>query len=192
MQVGAWIGHGVASLVFFLAGASRVWAEPAHAASFLPDPTAVAAIDITLTPTGLLTRSPMTESMLAKVGCVFSSRFDRDKAARIVAVLRQGATLSPDSDRPFQLRNAVALTLTSGRTITLLMGDESNPAMPVHGLVDGGESIKRLPLVLEPAAVQALRELAFDLAARPTMSAICRELKKNPPTGRKADERSIR
>jgi len=144
-----------ASLLLLCLGS--VDAPAAQASSRTPlDGEEIVSATVVLFPSGIDTRAPLTEALLALQGCTFTTAGDAARHVALAGILNRRLTDGPEGDGfPNHLRNLVYLRLRDGARVRYTLTDEYDAQGRVYGWVDSYAGDGR-PLV-------AGRELLFDL-----------------------------
>ena len=165
------------SLLLLCLGSSMVQASPR-----MPlDGEQIVSATVVLYPSGVDTRAPLTEALLALQGCTFTAAGDAAKLAALAGILDRRLSDGPDGDGfPNHLRNLVYLQLRDGARLRYTLTDEYDAQGRVYGWVDSYAGDGR-PLVAGREMLSDLRDWAAGVTDRKNFSEECLDKRVWPP-----------
>ncbi|MGF6272839.1 hypothetical protein ABIB38_001195 [Massilia sp. UYP11] len=176
-----------ATLLSLCLGSFMVDAQAAGAAPDMPlDGEQIASATVVLFPSGIFTRAPLTEAMLALQGCTFKTVGDTARQVALAGILNRRLSAGAQGDGfPNQLRNLVYLQLRDGARLRYTLTDEYDAPGRVLGWVDSDKGDGR-PLLAGRELLFDLRDWAADVTDRKNFSAHCLAKPVRPPGARSA------
>ncbi len=146
----------------------------------------IASATVVLYPSGVDTRAPLTEALLALQGCAFMTTGDTARHAALAGILNRRLIDGPDGDGfPNHLRNLVYVQLRDGVRLRYAFTDEYDAQGRVYGWVDsyrgdGG------PLLAGRKLLFDLRDWAAGVSDRKNFRQECLAKRAWPPGSQKA------
>lgn len=108
----------------------------------LPTKDSVQSVEVILTADGLKTAIPMTEDLLQKHYCSFSTK-SREKINDLFSIISEYGQKSDHSD-PIKLRHAIYFTLDGGKKEKILLSDNRNLDYFIKGSLTAGTSTTQI------------------------------------------------
>jgi hypothetical protein len=140
---------------------SAAFANPSDGSTHFPIPSNIYNVKIVTTPSGLMTRAPLTEETLNQVGCAFYFSAESEIISEVVDILNSAFITSSGHSRTIEPRNAVYFTLRDGSVSTIILSLQNNPESNIFGYQNDGKSFKSLPLTMQSNAAERIHKLAI-------------------------------
>lgn len=161
-----------ASLLLLCLGTGELPAALASSRAPL-DGEAIVSATVVLFPSGIDTRAPLTEALLALQGCTFTTAGDTARHVALAGILNRRLADGVEGDGfPNHLRNLVYLRLRDGARLRYTLTDEYDAQGRVYGWVDSYAGDGR-PLVAGRELLFDLRDWAAGVTDRKNFSAEC-------------------
>ncbi len=165
----------VATLLLLCLESSMVQASPRAPL----DGEQIVSATVVLYPSGVFTRAPLTEALLALQGCTFMAAGDAAKLTALAGILNRRLVAGADGF-PNHLRNLVYLQLRDGARLRYTLTDEYDAQGRVYGWVDSYAGDGR-PLVAGRELLFDLRDWAAGVTDRKNFSEECLDKRVWPP-----------
>lgn len=163
-----------ATLLSLCLGSFIAEALAARASSEMPlDGEQIASATVVLFPSGIFTRAPLTEAVLAQRGCTFKTAGATAKHVALAGILnRRLSAGAPGDGFPNHLRNLIYLQLRDGARLRYTLTDEYDAQGRVYGWVDSYAGDGR-PLLAGHELLFDLRDWAAGVSDRKNFSEEC-------------------
>jgi hypothetical protein len=128
---------------------------------FIPDASEVSRSVVVITPPGIMTRAPLGERELPKIGCASSSE-DGNEISHLLGIVKNNIRDVDGDGAHLDLRHAVYFYLKNGTTIRYLINGEDDTGKGIYGLADNRSAAAHVSFIAKRDFLAGLRKWALD------------------------------
>jgi hypothetical protein len=128
---------------------------------FIPNASEVTRSVVVVTPPGIMTRAPLGERELPKIGCASSSE-DNNEISNLIDLVKNKFRNMEGDGAHLGLRHAVYFYLKNGIVIRYLINGEDDEKKDIYGLADNGIEATHASFIAKPGFLAGLRKWTMD------------------------------